>query len=34
VVRINDAIVGDGRPGPITTKLRAAYIDWARATAI
>jgi D-alanine transaminase len=34
VVRINDAVIGDGKPGPITTILRAAYIDWARATAI
>lgn len=34
VVRINDSQIGDGRPGPVTSALRAAYIDWARATAI
>ena len=34
VVRINDSEIGDGSPGPVTTALRAAYIDWARSTAI
>lgn len=34
VVRIDDSFIGDGLPGPITIALRAAYIDWARKTAI
>ena len=34
VVRINDMQIGDGRPGPITVALRAAYIDWARSTLV
>ncbi len=34
VVSINGKLVGDGTPGPITLALRAAYIDWARETAI
>ena len=34
VVRINAAVIGEGLVGPITTMLRAAYIEWARKTAI
>jgi D-alanine transaminase len=34
VVRINAAVIGDGLVGPITAALRAAYIKWARETAI
>ncbi len=34
VVRINAALIGDGLVGPIATALRAAYIKWARETAI
>jgi D-alanine transaminase len=34
VVRINAALIGDGLVGPVTTTLRAAYIEWARETAI
>lgn len=34
VVRINEAVIGDGLVGPITAALRAAYIKWARETAI
>lgn len=34
VVRINGTVIGDGVPGPITRALRAAYIQWARDTAI
>ncbi|WP_430446398.1 D-amino-acid transaminase [Sphingorhabdus contaminans] len=34
VVRINDQIIGDGKPGSATVQLRKAYIDWARRTAL
>jgi D-alanine transaminase len=34
VVRVNDAVIGNGLVGPITAALRAAYIEWARRTAI
>ena len=34
VVSINGKIIGNGAPGPVTTTLRAAYIAWARQTAI
>jgi D-alanine transaminase len=34
VVKINGQQIGDGRPGPMTKQLRAAYIDWARSNAI
>jgi D-alanine transaminase len=34
VVRINDHPIGGGTPGQLTSALRTAYIDWARATAI
>ena len=34
VVAINGGAIGDGNPGPITAALRAAYIEWARHTAI
>ncbi len=34
VVSINGRSVGDGRPGPVTCALRAAYIAWARANAV
>ena len=33
VVSINGRAIGDGKPGPVTTALRAAYIHWARSTA-
>lgn len=29
IVRIDDAIVGDGRPGPVGRRLRAAYVAYA-----
>lgn len=34
VVRVNDAVIGDGLVGPVSAALRAAYIEWARKTAI
>jgi D-alanine transaminase len=34
VVRINGKQIGDGKPGPLTVALRAAYIDWARRTLV
>ncbi len=34
VVKINGRQIGDGAPGPITMRLRAAYVDWARGNAI
>jgi D-alanine transaminase len=34
VVRIDDVPIGDGKPGPITRKLREIYIEFARETAI
>jgi D-alanine transaminase len=34
VVRIDGQPVGDGTPGPVATRLRALYIDFARATAV
>lgn len=34
VVRINGAVIGEGVPGAITRALRAAYIQWARDTAL
>ncbi|MEC3950455.1 D-amino-acid transaminase [Sphingobium sp. HWE2-09] len=34
VVRIDGHPIGDGRPGPVATRLRALYIDFARATAV
>jgi D-alanine transaminase len=34
VVSINGKPIGDGSPGPITIALRAAYIAWARSSAI
>jgi len=33
VVRINGKSIGDGRPGPVATRLRAAYIEEARRNA-
>lgn len=27
VVRVNDRVVGDGKPGPITSKLQRAFRD-------
>ncbi len=33
VVRIDGAPVGEGRPGPVTTRLRALYLDHASRTA-
>jgi D-alanine transaminase len=34
VVRIDGKSVGDGRPGPVTNRLREIYVDFARATAV
>ncbi|EPR16292.1 D-amino acid aminotransferase [Sphingobium indicum IP26] len=34
VVRIDGQAIGDGRPGPVATRLRALYIDFARRTAV
>ena len=34
VVQINGHVIGNGTPGSATVKLRQAYIDWARRTAI
>ena len=34
VVRIDDAAIGDGKPGPVTLRLRAAYLESRLATAI
>jgi D-alanine transaminase len=34
VVAIDGVKLGDGTPGPVSTALRAAYIDWARRTAM
>jgi D-alanine transaminase len=34
VVRVDDAPVGDGVPGPVATRLRSLYIERARATAV
>ncbi len=31
VVRIDDTVIGDGRPGPLTRRLRAAYLEAAAA---
>ncbi len=33
VVRIDGVDVGDGRPGPVASRLRDAYVDVARASA-
>jgi D-alanine transaminase len=33
VVRIDEQVIGDGRPGPLTLRLRALYIEYARRTA-
>ena len=34
IVRIDDAAIGDGRPGPVATRLRSLYLEHARATAV
>jgi D-alanine transaminase len=34
VIKINGHPIGDGTPGPVTMRLRQAYIDWARVAAI
>ncbi|MEC3912352.1 D-amino-acid transaminase [Sphingobium sp. CR2-8] len=34
VVRIDGQAIGDGKPGPVSTRLRDLYIDFARATAV
>ncbi len=34
VVKIDEADIGDGRPGPVTLRLRALYLDHARRNAI
>jgi len=28
IVKLDDTIIGDGRPGPITRKLQEAYTKW------
>jgi D-alanine transaminase len=33
VVSIDGTAIGDGKPGPVTNRLRAIYLDFARATA-
>jgi D-alanine transaminase len=33
VVKIDDKTVADGKPGPMATRLREIYIEFARATA-
>jgi len=33
IVRIDGSPVGDGTPGPVTLKMRALYLENARATA-
>jgi D-alanine transaminase len=33
VIRIDDAPIGDGKPGPLTHRLRAAYLAHAAAPA-
>lgn len=34
VVSIDGKLVGDGKPGPMTNRLREIYVDFARATAV
>ena len=34
IVRIDGQPVGDGTPGPVATRLRELYIDFARRTAV
>ncbi len=34
VVRIDGQVIGDGRPGPVAMRLRALYIEFARATGV
>ena len=34
VVLLDDAPIGDGKPGPLAQRLRALYIEHARATSI
>lgn len=34
VVRIDGQPIGDGRPGPVATRLREIYVDFARRTAV
>ncbi|PZU14764.1 MAG: D-amino acid aminotransferase [Sphingobium sp.] len=34
VVRIDGQAIGEGRPGPLATRLRSLYIDFARQTAV
>jgi D-alanine transaminase len=33
VVRIDGKVVANGKPGPMTSRLREIYIDFAKATA-
>jgi D-alanine transaminase len=33
-VRIDGQAIGEGVPGPIATRLRDLYVDFARATAV
>ncbi|RVT43941.1 D-amino-acid transaminase [Sphingobium algorifonticola] len=34
VVRVDGQIIGDGTPGPVATRLRELYVDFARKTAV
>jgi D-alanine transaminase len=34
IVQIDDAVIGDGRPGPVANRLRTLYIQHGRKTAI
>jgi D-alanine transaminase len=34
VVSIDGKTIGNGRPGPMTNRLREIYLDFARATAV
>jgi D-alanine transaminase len=34
VVSIDGKTVGNGKPGPMTNRLREIYVDFARATAV
>ena len=31
ITRIDDSVIGDGKPGPITKRLRDAYLDYVAA---
>jgi D-alanine transaminase len=34
VVSIDGKVIGDGKPGPMATRLREIYVDFARATGV